>query len=133
MASWLESAVVAGAPARAPARPRAKPKAKARPAPKRSARPRQRGVAGGVAWIVVAGVLLAGIVALNVAVLRLNVKLDRLNTDREQLRGGNAALASQLSSAAASPRIENLAKLRLGLVPADPTTTTYLDVTPRAR
>jgi hypothetical protein len=131
MASWLESAAVAHAPARAPARPR--PKARARPAPKRSARRRQRGVAGGVAWIVVAGALLAGIVALNVAVLRLNVKLDRLNTDREQLRGGNAALASQLSSGAASPRIQNLAKLRLGLVPADPTTTTYLDVSPRAR
>jgi outer membrane murein-binding lipoprotein Lpp len=133
MASWLESAAVAHAPARAPARARPKPKAKPRPTPKRSARRRQRGVAGGVAWIVVAGVLLAGIVALNVAVLRLNVKLDRLNTDREQLRGGNAALASQLSSAAASPRIENLAKLRLGVVPADPTTTTYLDVSPHSR
>src|SRR5205085_1624785 len=93
--------------------------------PKRSARPRQRGVAGGVAWIVVAGVLLAGIVALNVAVLRLNVKLDRLNTDREQLRGGNAALASQLSSAAASPRIENLAKLQLAL--GEQATTVYAD------
>jgi cell division protein FtsL len=101
------------------------------PAPKRAAARRQRGVAGGLAWIVVAGVLLAGIVALNVAVLRLNMKLDHLNTDREQLRGGNAALASQLSSAAASPRIQNLAKTRLGLAPADPTATTYVDVTPR--
>jgi cell division protein FtsL len=90
-------------------------------------------VAGGLAWIVVAGVLLAGIVALNVAVLRLNVQLDRLNTDREQLRGGNAAIASQLSSAAASPRIQALAQQRLGLVPADPATTTYVDVSPRAR
>ena len=130
MGSRVESAAVAHAPARTPSRPRPKPKAKTRPAPKRAARRRERGVAGGLAWIVVAGVLLAGIVALNVAVLRLNVKLDRLNTDREQLRGGNAALASELSSAAASPRIQNLAKTRLGLAPADPSTTTYVDVTP---
>jgi hypothetical protein len=131
MASWQESAAVAHAPARPP-RTAARPKPKARSA----ARPRkrqQRGVAGGLAWIVVAGVLLAGIVALNVAVLRLNVRLDRLNTDREQLRGGNAAIASQLSSAAASPRIQALAQQRLGLVTADPATTTYVDVSPRAR
>jgi cell division protein FtsL len=91
------------------------------------------GVAGGVAWIVVAGVLLAGIVALNVAVLRLNVKLDRLNGEREQLRGENAALASHLSSAASSPRIQALAQKRLGLVPADPATTTFVDVSPGPR
>jgi hypothetical protein len=130
MASWQESTALAHAPARS--RPRPNPKRAARPAPRRTAKRKQRGVAGGVAWIVVAGVLLAGIVALNVAVLRLNVKLDRLNTEREQLRGGNAAIASQLSSAAASPRIQNLARLRLGLVPADPATTTYVDVS-RAR
>jgi cell division protein FtsL len=128
MASWQESAAVA-APVRA-ARPRPRPKA--RPAAERATRS-QRGVAGGLAWIVVAGVLLAGIVALNVAVLRLNVKLDGLNGDREQLRAGNAALASELSSAAASPRIQALAQRRLGLVPADPSTTSYVDVTPRGR
>ncbi|HWH55095.1 MAG TPA: hypothetical protein VNT04_05905 [Gaiellaceae bacterium] len=77
--------------------------------------------------------LLAGIVALNVAVLRLNVKLDRLNGEREQLRGGNAAISSQLSSAASSPRIQNLAQKRLGLVPADPATMTYVDLTRRSR
>lgn len=128
MASWSESAALAHAPARAPARARPKPKAKPRPAARRPAKRKQRGVAGGLVWIVVAGVLLAGIVALNVAVLRLNVKVDRLNTQREQLRGENAALASQLSSAAASPRIQDQARKRLGLVPADPSTTTYVDV-----
>lgn len=132
MASWSESAALAHAPARAPARARPKPKAKAKPKPRpaarRPAKRTQRGVAGGLVWIVVAGVLLAGIVALNVAVLRLNVKLDRLNTEREQLRGENAALASQLSSAAASPRIQDQARRRLGLVPADPAATTYVDV-----
>jgi hypothetical protein len=85
-------------------------------------------VAGGLAWILAAGVLLAGIVALNVAVLRLNVALDHLNTERAQLRAGNQAIASQLSSAASSPRILSLAQNRLGLVPADPATTTYVDL-----
>jgi hypothetical protein len=122
MASW--HATAAAAPSRA-RRPRQRPTP--RPAPKRRAKART-GVAGGLAWIVVAGILLAGIVALNVAVLRLNVKLDSLNTEREHLRGGNAAIASQLSSAAASPRIQTLAQERLGLVPADPTTTTYVDL-----
>jgi cell division protein FtsL len=126
MASWQEAAV---APAR-PARGRSRPKPRA--APRRKAKARS-GVAGGLVWIVVAGVLLAGIVALNVTVLRLNVKLDQLNTEREQLRGGNAAIASELSSAAASPRIQNLAQKRLGLIPADPATTTYVDLSRRPR
>lgn len=76
----------------------------------------------GVAWIVIVGTLLAGLVALNVAVLQLNVRLDRLGRERATLRDENAALASQLSSAQSSPRIQNLAHSRLGLVPAaDPT------------
>jgi cell division protein FtsL len=116
----------------APARARSRPRQKPRPAPTRKAR-RRTGVAGGVAWIVIAGVLLAGIVAINVAVLRLNVKLDRLNTDRDRLRAENAAIASQLSSAASSPRIQNLARSRFQLVPADPATTTYVDLSRRAR
>jgi outer membrane murein-binding lipoprotein Lpp len=79
---------------------------------------------------VVAGALLAGIVALNVAVLRLNVKLDHLNNQREQLRADNAALGAKLSASASSPRIQTLAKLR-GFVPADPTAIGYVDITPK--
>jgi cell division protein FtsL len=125
MASWLATAEAA--PVR---RPRPKP----RPAPKRRPKKNARfGVAGGLAWIVVTGVLLAGIVALNVAVLRLNVKLDRLNTEHDQLQSGNAAIALQLSSQAASPRILALAQKRLGLVPADPATTTYVELPSRSR
>ena len=78
----------------------------------------------GVVWIVVVGVLLAGLVALNVAVLQLNVRLDRLGRDRVMLRDQNAALASQFSSAKASPRIQ--ARERLGLVPAGDMT--YVDL-----
>jgi cell division protein FtsL len=82
-------------------------------------------VAGGVVWIAVLAVLLTGVVALNVAVLRLNVRLDKLNAERTQLRADRQALASQLSLAAATPRIQTLAH-RQGLVPADPTQTTYV-------
>jgi hypothetical protein len=131
MASW--HATAATAPARAPARKR--PRARdldhkqARPAPKR--RPKSKaGVAGGLAWIIVASILLAGIVALNVAVLRLNIQLDHMNTEREQLRAENAALGAKLSGAVSSPRIQALAKAR-GFVLADPTTIGYVDLAPR--
>jgi hypothetical protein len=125
MAAWQDAATAA--PARAPARPpRSSTSARA---PR--LRPKGRAaVAGGLAWIVVAGVLLAGIVALNVAVLRLNVKLDHLNNERDRLRAKNAALASELSSAASSPRIQGLATAR-GFVPADPQAIGYVDLTPR--
>jgi cell division protein FtsL len=126
MASWQEAAAVA-APRPQRARPKAKPKPRA--APRRKAKAKT-GVAGGLAWIVVAGVLLAGIVAVNVAVLRLNVRLDHLNNQSDQLRAGNAALGAKLSAAASSPRIQTLAKQQ-GFVQADPTTIGYVDVTPR--
>ena len=126
MASWHEAAAVAAPrPQRAP-RPRPKPKPRAeRPRTKAKA-----GVAGGLAWIIVAGVLLAGIVALNVAVLRLNIRLDHMNNESEQLRAENAALGAKLSGAASSPRIQALAKSR-GFVPVDPATIGYVDLTPR--
>jgi cell division protein FtsL len=83
-------------------------------------------------WIVLVAVLLAGIVALNVAVLRLNVQLDKLNVERTRLRADKQALAEQISLAAASPRIQGLAR-RQGLVPADPTQTTYVQLRPGSR
>jgi hypothetical protein len=75
-------------------------------------------------------VLLAGIVALNVAVLRLNLRLDQLNSRRERLRADTAALASRLSSASSSPRIQALARER-GFVPA--ASATFVDLGRRAR
>jgi hypothetical protein len=131
MASW--HAAAAPAPARAPAgkRPRTRDldQKRARPAPRRRAKAKS-GVAGGLAWIIVAGVLLAGIVALNVAVLRLNIRLDRMNNQSQQLQAENAALGAKLSGAVSSPRIQALAKAR-GFVPADPTTIGYVDLTSR--
>jgi hypothetical protein len=81
----------------------------------------------GVVWIVVVGALLAGLVALNVAVLQLNVRLDRLGRDRAMLRDENAALESRSSSAAAS--VHARAKQRLRLVQA--TNITYVDLRKR--
>jgi cell division protein FtsL len=101
------------------------------PAPRRRARTRREGrhrVAGGAAWIVVGAVLLAGIVALNVAVLRLNLRLDDLGRQRMKLRAENAELASQISSAAANEKIQALARKQLGLVQADPSETTYVEL-----
>ena len=77
------------------------------------------------------GVLLAGVVALNVAVLRLNLRFDELAQERAQLRAENAELASNLATRAASTRTSRLARSTLGLVPADSATTTYLDLAGR--
>jgi hypothetical protein len=128
MASYTEAARVAPArPERARQRPQTRPKA----APGRRAR--KRGVTGGALWIGVVAVLLSGVVALNVAVLRLNIRLDGVAQERAKLRATNQALASQLSSAEASPRVQELAARRLGLVPADPLTTTFVHLGSRAR
>jgi cell division protein FtsL len=70
------------------------------------------------------------VVAVNVAVLRRHVELDQLNRKRAALRAENAALAARLASAAAAARIERLAEERLGLVPAHPAQTTYVDLRP---
>ena len=87
---------------------------------------RERRVAGGVFWIGVIAVLLAGVVALNVAVLRLNMKLDQLGRQRSDLQAKNAALSVQLSSAASAPRIQGIAARRLGLAQATPDQTSYV-------
>ena len=109
--------------AETPARPR-----RARP----TARPRtRRPVAGGVLWIVVLGLLLAGVVAINVVVLQDNIRLDRLGSQKTELRADIARLSAQLSSAAAAARIEREARNELGLVPADPATTRYVELQPR--
>ena len=109
------------------ARPRAQAKSRQRPVA------RQRRVAGGIVWIVVLGILLAGVVAMNVAVLRLNMGLDRLGRERASLIQQNDALAAQLSSAAAAPKIQALAQAKLGYVPAPSTQTSYVELGPHAK
>ena len=122
MAAWSEAAALE-LPAPPPKR---KSSRKRRPAARRQAQPRTR-VVGGAVWIGFVAVLLAGVVALNVAVLRLNMELDELGREGANLRAENAALASRYSSVHATARLEALARAQ-GLVPAEPEDTTYVQL-----
>jgi hypothetical protein len=79
-------------------------------------------------WIGGLAILLAGVVAMNVAVLRLNMTLDRLGRESADLRATNAQLNSRISSNAAAPRIQALAVKRLGYVQATSDDTTYVRI-----
>jgi len=85
---------------------------------------------GGVIWIGVLAVLLAGVVALNVAVLRLNMRYDKLGRTKVDLVARNADLESRLSSAAAMQKIQQEARSQLGLVTANPDQTKYIQLNP---
>ena len=113
MATWAAEVEEARAPA---------------PRPLRRIRRRERRLTGGVFWIAIVAVLLAGDVATNVAVLRLNMNLDRLGRERADLRAQTAQLSSQLSSAASASRIQRLAAKRLRWVPATGDQTTYFEL-----
>jgi cell division protein FtsL len=113
------------APGRARPKTTRKPAAAAKPQPRARRRYRSR---AGITWIVVGAVLLAGVVFVNLAVLRLNLRLDSATQERTKLRAENAALSSQLSSALASPRIQALARQQDGLTQADPSTIGYIDL-----
>jgi cell division protein FtsL len=130
MASWAQGAARVE---HAPAAPRRRAAA-AKPAPRGRARAKAHPRPfGGVVWIVVLGVLFAGVVAVNVAVLQANVGLEKLGRERVQLRADTARLESQLSSATAAARIDSTARSRLGLIPADPDTTSYVQLVPSAK
>jgi cell division protein FtsL len=85
-------------------------------------------LSGGVVWIVLFAVLLAGVVSINVAVLRLNLQLDEAGRERTELRNDVARLRSEISSAAATRRIERLADGELGLVEVEPEELTYIQL-----
>jgi hypothetical protein len=110
LASWSAQAAVA--------EPIAAPRRKQPPRAKAKQRARAR---SGIVWIAVSGTLLAGVVFVNVAVLRLNLSLDEATQQRSKLHAQNAALQSELSSRLASPRIQGLAHGKYGLVPAEST------------
>jgi hypothetical protein len=113
------------APTRRRPRPAEAPAAAPRVLPR--ARPQNRRLTGGIVWISLFAVLLTGVVALNVAVLRTNMHVNRLDQQELQLRAENQTLASAVSRAASARRIESTAQ-RLGLVPAPSTDTSYLDL-----
>jgi hypothetical protein len=121
---WFAAEAVA-APAPVRRRPAAAPRTRTRPAAR--ARKRQRRVTAGVIWISAFALLLAGVVAVNVAVLRANVAVNKLDKEQVGLQAQNAALAVQVSSSIASIRIEQTAR-RFGLVPASAADTSYIDL-----
>jgi cell division protein FtsL len=116
MASWTHAQAVVAEPA-------------ARPRTRGGSRTRTRARArGGIVWIAVSGILLAGVVFVNVAVLRLNLALDGADSQRTQLLAQDAALQSQLSSELQSPRIESKALKQLGLQYQDPSEYGFVDL-----
>jgi hypothetical protein len=125
--SWFAHAEVARpapAPKRRPtvARPKAPVRSRRRQANRRVRLP--------IVWMTVFALLLAGVVAVNVAVLRAHVAVSKLDQERVKLQAQNQALASRLSAASSAPRIEAAAR-RLGFVPAPAATLSYLDLMPR--
>jgi hypothetical protein len=107
------------------AEPLARPRVRAQSRRRREQRARAR---GGILWIAVSGILLAGVVFVNVAVLRLNLALDGVNSDRVKLRAENAALQSELSSKLRAGVIETQAGRQLGLQYQDPSEYGYLNL-----
>jgi cell division protein FtsB len=92
----------------------------------RRRRKARRGVGRGVIWIILLAALLAGVVAVNLAVLRQNMQIENLAKKRVELIGRNQDLRSRLSQATSSSNIDRLARTKLGLVQAAPDQTTYI-------
>jgi cell division protein FtsL len=126
-ADWFGSAAVAEPlPPNRRRQPPRRPTVPPRPRRRRSA---QRRVRGHIVWMTAFALLLAGVVAVNVAVLRANVAVHRLDQKRAKLEAQNETLASKLSEASSAPKIEAQAR-RLGLVEAPAASTSYLDLAP---
>ncbi|HEY6962772.1 MAG TPA: hypothetical protein VI408_12860 [Gaiellaceae bacterium] len=100
----------------------------AHPVARRRARTKSKHARAGILWIVVGGILLAGVVFVNVAVLQLNLRLDSANADRSKLIAQNAALQTDYSRLISSPRISAAATRQLGLVYSDPSTYGHVDL-----
>jgi cell division protein FtsL len=94
-------------------------RSRSRPAP----RPR---LARGVAGIALVAALLAGIVALQVAVLELRMERGRVQSELVEIGAQNARIESEISTAASVSRVEGAARGRLGLV--EPSSTTYVEL-----
>ena len=120
------------APARAPARQRRRPDAPAPVAvPRRARRVRPRRLTiGGAAWVVVLAALLGGIVALNVAALRDSIEVNRLQAQAQQLLSQNQLQRNRVTSLS-SPIAIGAAASKLGMHPADPNTTRYVNMPDR--
>lgn len=127
--SWFAPAAAAVAEPLPKALPRRRTKAAAKPKAQKRSRRTLR-VRAPLLWMVVFAVLLVGVVAVNVAVLRAHVSVNDLDAKISQLQQENARLASAVASATAAPRVEAAAR-RAHLVPATGTDMTYTDLVRR--
>jgi cell division protein FtsL len=100
----------------------------ARPRPRRRTRAGHGRARGGILWIAIGGILLAGVVFVNVAVLQLNLRLDSANAERSKLIADNAALQTQYARLTSSPRLYAAATTRLGLTYEDPSQYVFVDL-----
>jgi hypothetical protein len=116
------------APRKAAPRPA---RAAARPAPRRRAAAAPRGallldrLLRGRGWVACVGVLLAGIVFLNVSVLELNEGIARTSEKVSELQRDNVSLRKKYARLSSSERIQNTAAER-GLVLPAPGKVRYL-------
>ena len=95
-------------------------------------KPTQRRVRAHIVWMILFALLLFGVVALNVAVLRAHVAVSQLDQQRQQVEARNQALASELSARNSAPRIERWARQH-GYVQASAGNTSYADLTAGGR
>jgi hypothetical protein len=84
----------------------------------------------GRAWIVVLGIALIGIVAMQVSELKLNAGMGRAMTHEETLRQENAALLTRVSALSSNYRVQEYA-VNHGFVFPDPGQVRFLPVDPR--
>ena len=107
--------------------PAARPRSRPRPQPRRRSRTQAR-ARRGIRWIAISGILLAGVVFVSVAVLRMNIALDHANSQRADLRAQVASLQGQVATEVASWRIQSQAQQKLGLVAVAPSDIGYVDL-----
>ena len=125
--SWFAATAVAE-PLPAPARRRRR--VPERPAPRRETHARRRHVhrlRAHIVWMVLFALLLAGVVAMNVAVLRANVSVNKLDQQIAHMRAQNQTRSSDLAAATSAPQVEAWAR-RNGLIEAPAANTGYLDL-----
>ncbi len=123
--SWFAPAAVAQ-PLPAGPRPRKRAATAAKPKAQRR-KGRSFRVRLPLVWMTVFAVLLVGVVAVNVAVLRANVSVNNLDTQITQRQQDIATLKSQYARDTAAPRVEAVAH-RAGMSPATTSQTTVLDM-----
>jgi hypothetical protein len=83
------------------------------------------------AWIVVLGLLLAGIVALNVATLSFSATAGKISADIETLAQENSVLRSRLAKRLSNDRVQ-AAATAAGMVAPGPEEITYRGAGPEA-